>query len=202
MNHDLVLAEYNSLRGEILQINQQIKHLFQITMTAVLAILAWGISAKDWIILLTPAPIMLVSVLMMLSEMESMFRIATYIMVFIESEHPELNWETRIQHAGGERGRAEKYNNVAIMVSYLASAVVSLYMSYSIATNSSPVKDDASGWVVLAVAAGTVALALLAGWRIARNRVGVEDVHVKVWETVKHREKHALRDAAEHAGDS
>ena len=92
--NDLILAEYNTLRNELLNNIDATNQLYMFAFTTISAIylLAYYNAKPD--LYLTAYVILILSRCRILYYHEMTMRISEYIIVFIEKEHLELSWET------------------------------------------------------------------------------------------------------------
>lgn len=92
--NDLILAEYNTLRNELLNNIDATNQLYMFAFTTISAIylLAYYNAKPD--LYLTAYVILILSRCRILYYHEMTMRISEYIIVFIEKEHSELSWET------------------------------------------------------------------------------------------------------------
>jgi len=87
--------EYRTLRAEIDRNSQITTTVFLATITVTSALIGYGLSSGLGPIFLSPFAIIIPSLFFITSQLESTTRIGAYIMVFLETNSEELNWETR-----------------------------------------------------------------------------------------------------------
>jgi hypothetical protein len=99
---DGLLAEYQTLRAEILQNDQLIQRMSMFAFWAIAAPLAaFSFKTPMSELLVLPPVAYLIYLLMVTHKLEGTVRIATYISKFIEPKVPGLGWETRIRKLNG-----------------------------------------------------------------------------------------------------
>lgn len=93
------ISEYNSLRTELLQVNERQLQTTTFALTVTVAIIGLGIRDQDYrsFIMLVPLIILFFAEIQMVSQAYSTMRIATYIHTFIERDNENLNWETHMR---------------------------------------------------------------------------------------------------------
>lgn len=100
-SHELLMKEYQNLRNEIIQVTSLHNTLLTFTITTTIAVLSF-VFAQDSIIpflFLLPFCIIIPMSMRIAYYRTNMAKISAYIIVFIETEIPEINWETRNRNA-------------------------------------------------------------------------------------------------------
>lgn len=100
---DLLIAEYNSLRGEIQGNAQRIATMVAFTVTTVSGILGFALQNKNQHLFLVPFLILVPSLLFINSQLISTARISAYLRYFVEPKTEDLNWETCLTGKGLKR---------------------------------------------------------------------------------------------------
>lgn len=90
-----MIEEYKALRNEMLNKIELHNKLIMFTITTTVAILAYAFSQKSCYIFLLPYCIIIPVSVRVLYYRRAMVKITAYIIVFIETNSKELNWETR-----------------------------------------------------------------------------------------------------------
>jgi hypothetical protein len=107
---DRTMEEYKSLRIEILQLLNRELRLIIFSFTATAAILGVsftqaGSFQEGSLLFLVPLVILTLLLLQLNDIAHSVVRIASYIRIFLESNGPALNWETRMDKLRGAMRR-------------------------------------------------------------------------------------------------
>lgn len=127
---DALIAEYEMLKAEIGSNSQVIATVFTITVTAVAALVGYGLEMRNWLVLLAPFAVLLPSMWFIASQLESTVRIAAYIQVFIEPSLPGLNWETRLSRLRCVRTVPDRRYTLSITGIYGALGIACLLLSW------------------------------------------------------------------------
>lgn len=90
-----MIEEYKTLREEILQKIEIHNTLVRFNITTTVAILAFAFSQDNCYIFLLPFFIIIPVSIRDLYYRRAMYKLSAYIIVFIESNNEDLNWETR-----------------------------------------------------------------------------------------------------------
>lgn len=85
--------EYLMLRDEILKMNEIENNIINIFYTASSAIMSFSIMQEDNISILIVYMVIIPSYLMLMSKEEVIYKIATYLYVFYESDNNDIQWE-------------------------------------------------------------------------------------------------------------
>ena len=94
-NPDNIIKEYEELRNEIKQKVELHNSLITFMITTVIAILAFAVEGDSTILYLLPFGIIIPISMRVTYYRTAMLKLSAYIIVFLESEIEELNWETR-----------------------------------------------------------------------------------------------------------
>lgn len=92
--------EYHTLREEMLRKIDLHNQLIMFSITTSVAILAYAFSQENAYIFLMPFCVVIPVSLRVIYYRSAMVKIAAYIIVFIENEQDDLNWETRNNKIG------------------------------------------------------------------------------------------------------
>lgn len=93
-------------------------------VTATSAILAYGLQERNWLVFLAPHVFLIPSAFLVVSQLESTIRIATYLIVFHESRLPEPGWETlwyQFRKTGKLPNRDKFTLSIAVLFAFLGS---------------------------------------------------------------------------------
>jgi hypothetical protein len=144
-----LLAEYDSLRSEILGVQTQRMQIISLTIGALGAVLSitggivLGTENIDALIRLLVATggavaayvIIIPSLIMIISAQQAVQRLGGYIRIFIEPLVPGLNWQSRwqnykaqYQYRGGLRGMGGIYYFLSILPLLLPAYALSQYL--------------------------------------------------------------------------
>jgi hypothetical protein len=144
-----LLAEYESLRNEILGVQTQRMQIISLTVGAIGAVLSiaggivLGTEKMDGLRRLLIATggavaayvIIIPSLIMIISAQQSVQRLGEYIRVFIEPLVPGLNWQNRwknykaqYQYRGGLRGMGGIYYFLSILALLLPAYALTQYL--------------------------------------------------------------------------
>lgn len=93
---EIMIKEYEELRSEIEQKIGIQNSLITFMITAVIAVLTFAIGGNNSILYLLPFGIIIPTSMRITYYRTAMARISAYIVVYIEKNIEELNWETRI----------------------------------------------------------------------------------------------------------
>lgn len=148
-------AEYQALREEISQSSGLTMQIFTFTMTASVAVIAFGLERSDWrilgIVLLTLVP----SGLMMLGRVETQMRVASYCRVVFEHRYGDLQWETALlANQGG--WAADRLVTWAFYSAYVGVGLASLALAWVYGHS-----DLTARWVLGALSLLAAALLML-----------------------------------------
>jgi hypothetical protein len=94
---EIAMHEYDTLRAEIGRHEEQIFQAFTYSLGGSVAIVSWGLSNKNWAVLLLVPFILLPAGFLILSRVQMEKRIGAYIRFFYERRSRELNWETALE---------------------------------------------------------------------------------------------------------
>lgn len=89
------LAEYNTLRTEILHKIELHNHLITITFTAVIAILAFAANTDDPFLFIIPLAVIIPLSMRISYYRSAISKLSAYIIVYLENHINGLNWESR-----------------------------------------------------------------------------------------------------------
>lgn len=93
---DRSIEEYKSLRTEILQkLNQELRFV-SFSFAATTVILSFAFTQESSLLFLVPLLVLTLVLFQLNDSAHSLVRITVYIRVFLESNDPDLNWETTI----------------------------------------------------------------------------------------------------------
>lgn len=90
-----IIKEYEDLRDEIKQKIELHNSLITFMITTVIAILAFAVEGKNTLLYLLPFGIIIPISMRVTYYRTAMIKLAAYIIVYLETEIKELNWETR-----------------------------------------------------------------------------------------------------------
>ena len=127
-----VLAEYASLRSEIMGYQRDAMHILAFVAALSTPLLVYGMKGENpWVLLLVfllCAPAFLLQV----ERLRSTYRIGRYIEVFLEGAQTGLHWETRWHRYKGPRPGGEGFGSFKTSVSspIVLLETVSLAMSW------------------------------------------------------------------------
>lgn len=94
-NIEVKLAEYNTLRSEILQKIEQNNQLLAFTFTAIIAVLAFAVEAGNLFLYIAPMMIIIPLSIRIAYYKSAIVRLSAYIIVYLEGQINELAWESR-----------------------------------------------------------------------------------------------------------
>ena len=92
-NPDNIIKEYEELRNEIKQKVELHNSLITFMITTVIAILAFAVEGDSTILYLLPFGIIIPISMRVTYYRTAMLKLSAYIIVFLESEIEELNWD-------------------------------------------------------------------------------------------------------------
>jgi len=92
---EIIVKEYEDLRGEIKQKIELHNSLITFMITTVVAVLAFALESKNSLLYLLPFGIIIPVSMRVTYYREAMVKLSAYIIIFIEDKIEELNWETR-----------------------------------------------------------------------------------------------------------
>lgn len=94
---EVLIKEYQNLRGEITQIIGLHNTLLTFAITATIAVLSFVFAQKNIMpfLFLLPFCIIIPMSMRIAYYRTNMAKISAYLIVFLENEIPEMNWETR-----------------------------------------------------------------------------------------------------------
>lgn len=93
-NLEAKLAEYNSLRTEILQKIEQNNQLLTVTFTSIIAILAFAVTADDPFLFVVPMAVIVPLSMRISYYRGAIAKLSAYIVVYLEEYIDGLNWES------------------------------------------------------------------------------------------------------------
>ena len=108
--------EYEFLRSEVLQRMDRQINLITILYTAIGALLVYILPANNPLLFVIPYVVLLPLTLRMRSNLDCMSRLSSYLIVFLETEVAELNWETN-NLLRGEINRKNRKTHASIFSS-------------------------------------------------------------------------------------
>ncbi len=126
------LTEYVALRNELLHNFTSTNQFFTLAVTVTAALLGYALQNKrrNWMVFLTPFAILVPSIWLILAQIKSVLRIATYIQVFWETAHQGLQWETRLMDFREMMPYTDRAYTYAVGYAYGALGSVSLLLSF------------------------------------------------------------------------
>lgn len=145
------IEEYRSLRTEILEVSGRQLTILTVTFTATAALIGIGIQSQQPFVVLASLIALTFAGIEMVSHAYSIMRIASYIRSRIESEIPELNWETSMHDLRklileGKVPQMERfiwpsYENLVIVVGF-SGIIVAFILAIS---SEVPITQNATG---------------------------------------------------------
>lgn len=95
MSDDGMITEYKILRDEINQKIDLVNSLTTFTLTTIVAILTFALTKKNPLLYLLPFCIIIPMYMRISYYRSAMVKISAYMIVFLEEEIEDINWETR-----------------------------------------------------------------------------------------------------------
>lgn len=103
--------EYSHIKNEINQKIELHNSLLTFTITTTVLILSYGISEQEPLLFLVPFFIIIPMSIRIKYYKGAMSKLAAYLIVFLESEDNQFNWETRNEKLIESDSINRKYNN-------------------------------------------------------------------------------------------
>lgn len=124
--------EYNTLREEMLQKIELHNKLIMFSITTTVAILAYAFSQDNCYLFLLPFCIIIPISLRIIYYRRAMVKITSYIIVFLEKNNKDLNWETRNHIVNDPSDKTPSEKLIRININYdcfiLSCACYALYL--------------------------------------------------------------------------
>lgn len=118
LNARMRVEEYRSLREEINAILQRGYYIYFSTLTLALGLVGYGISIDEILpsvfVILSPIPILHLGFLLILEQVRTVRRNASYIRAFHEGEETGIFWETRLHWLRKSREKKPKKREVTV----------------------------------------------------------------------------------------
>jgi len=92
---EIIIKEYEELRGEVKQKIELHNSLITFMITTVVAVLAFALESDNSLLFLLPFGIIIPISMRVTYYREAMVKLSAYIIIFIEDKIEGLNWETR-----------------------------------------------------------------------------------------------------------
>ena len=125
-----MINEYEMLRNEIMQKIDLVNSLITFTLTTSIAILTFALTNKNSVLCLLPFGIIIPMYIRISYYRSAMVKLSAYIIVFLEKNIDDINWETRNRDLMNHVDKSEK--TIVWKAEYYEGVVVSMvcYLLY------------------------------------------------------------------------
>jgi len=103
-------TEYQTLREEIRNDVDRQFNMVSFALTVTAALIGYGLTSGNALVFLVPLLMLALTLILLVRNIYSILRIASYIRLFIELEEKDLKWETYIRQFRTTAERSRKYS--------------------------------------------------------------------------------------------
>lgn len=183
MNSDGMITEYKILRDEINQKIDLVNSLTTFTLTTVVAILTFALMRKNPLLYLLPFCIIIPMYMRISYYRSAMVKISAYMIIFLEDEIEDINWETRNTYLMDNIER--KDGSIVLSARYYENFVLSIICYILYIYNYISGKEINITSIIYILAPSLLVIWI---WHIVRHINDIESEKkewIKEWEKVK-----------------